>query len=380
MLPSPPFRRPVIKLGTSTLTGGSDQLSLARLADFVEQVAALHAAGLQPIVVSSGAVAVGRQRLLFPEAQKDVSLKQVLAAVGQSRLMHLYDQAFEFHGITCAQVLLTREDLAARQRYLNARSTLLSLCDRRVVPIVNENDVVAADEIKVGDNDRLSALVATLVEADLLILVTDIPGLYDADPAVHPDARLVPEVEVITEEVESWAGESASALGTGGMATKIEAARLATAAGTEVRIVDGREPRVLLRLLDGESLGTRFMARADRVEGRKRWILSGLHHPGRLIVDDGAARAVLERGASLLPAGIIGVEGEFDPGDTVEIVAGGRKIAAGIANYPAGDVRAIMGRRSGEIDGILTYSYGDYVVHRDNLAALTTHRGAAHAV
>jgi glutamate 5-kinase len=249
-----------------------------------------------------------------------------------------------------------------------------------VVPIVNENDVVTADEIKVGDNDRLSALVATLIDADLLILVTDIPGLYDADPSSCPEAKLVPEVEVITSEVESWAGESGSALGTGGMATKIEAARLATAAGTEVRIVDGREPRVLLRLLEGEALGTRFLPRADRVEGRKRWILSGLHHPGRLIVDEGAARALLERGASLLPAGIVAVEGDFAPGDTVEIVASGRKIAAGIANYPAGDVRAIMGRQSSEIDRILNYSYGDYVVHRDNLAALTTHRGTAHAV
>jgi glutamate 5-kinase len=375
------FHRPVVKLGTSTLTAGSEQLSLARLADFVEQVAALQAAGLQPILVSSGAIAVGRQRLGLPASEGDVRLKQVLAAVGQSRLMHLYDQAFEFHGITCAQVLLTREDLAQRRRYLNARSTLLGLCDRGVVPIINENDVVAADEIKVGDNDRLSALVATLVDADLLVLVSDTPGLYDADPAMHPDAVLVSEVPVITDVVESWAGGSGTPLGTGGMATKIEAARLATAAGTEVRIVDGREPRVLLRVIGGESLGTRFVARTDRVEGRKRWILSGLSHPGRVIVDDGAARAVLERGASLLPAGITAVEGEFEQGDTIEIATiGGRKIAAGIVNYPSTDVRAIMGRRSGEIEQILSYSYGDSVVHRDNLAALTTQRGSVHAV
>jgi glutamate 5-kinase len=373
------FRRPVIKLGTSTLTAGDSHLSLAKLADLVEQVAALHSAGLEPIVVSSGAVAVGRQQLGFP-ADKDVSGKQVMAAVGQSRLMHLYDQNFAFYGITCAQVLLTREDLAERQRYLNARNTLLGLCRRRVVPIVNENDVVAADEIKVGDNDRLSALVTNLVEADLLLLVTDIPGLYTADPAVSPEARLVPEVAAITPEIEAWAGGSQSALGTGGMATKLAAARLATASGAEVRIVDGRERGVLTRALAGGVMGTRFQARTDRVEGRKRWILSGLRHAGRLTVDAGAARALLTRGASLLPAGIVAVEGSFERGDTVEIAGpDGRNIAAGIADYPAEDVRAIAGRQSAEIEPVLGYSYGGAVVHRDNLVALVTEGAHVHA-
>jgi glutamate 5-kinase len=379
MTSSPSFRRPVIKLGTSTLTAGGRHLSLAKLADLVEQVASLHAQGMQPIVVSSGAIAVGRQQLGFP-SDKDVSGKQIMAAVGQSRLMHLYEGNFAFYGILCAQVLLTREDLAERQRYLNARNTLLGLCERGVVPIVNENDVVAADEIKVGDNDRLSALVTNLVDAEILLLITDIPGLYTADPTIHPEATLVPEVAAITPEIEAWAGGSRSGLGIGGMATKLAAARLATASGAEVRIVDGRERDVITRTLAGEPMGTRFLAHADRVEGRKRWILSGLRHAGRLTVDSGAAHALRDRGASLLPAGVVTVEGSFDRGDTVEIAGpDGRKIAAGIANYPAADVRRLAGRQSADIETVLGYSYGDAVVHRDNLVSLAVTGEQTHA-
>jgi glutamate 5-kinase len=369
------YRRPVLKFGTSTLTGGTEQLSLAKLADLVEQVATLHQAGLQPIVVSSGAVAAGRQRLEFPRERKNVSLKQVLAAVGQSRLMHLYDQFFEFHGITSAQVLLTRGDLAERQQYLNARSTLLGLVERRVVPVVNENDVVASDELKVGDNDRLSALVANLIDADLLVLVSDIAGLYTADPLTDERAELLAEVHAITAEVEAYAGGARSTLGTGGMSTKLSAAKLATASGAEVRIVDGRERNVLLRVLAGESIGTRFIPRTDPVEGRKRWILSGLAHAGTLTVDEGAARALIQRGASLLPAGIIAVEGRFERGDPVDILSGeGVRVGRGIANYPAEDIKKICRRRSSEIEQLLGYSYGNYVVHRDDLVVLGGNR------
>lgn len=366
------WRRPVLKIGTSTLTAGTTQLSLAKLADLVEQVATLRNAGLQPIVVSSGAVAAGRQRLNFPRERKNVSFKQVLAAVGQSRLMHLYDQFFDFHGVTSAQVLLTRADLGERQQYLNARTTLLALCEQGVVPIVNENDVVASDEIKVGDNDTLSALVANLIDADLLVLVTDIPGLYTADPVANPEARLVSEVRIITPEIEAYAGSRSSHLGTGGMAAKLDAAKLATASGAEVRIVDGRERDVLLRVLADEPLGTRFLPRTNPIEGRKRWILSGLRNPGRLTVDQGATRALLQKGASLLPAGITAVDGRFERGDTVDILSGESRfdavrIACGIANYSSDDVRKILGRQSSEIEGVLGYSYGDYVIHRDDL-------------
>lgn len=374
------WSRPVLKFGTSTLTGGTAELSLAKLADFVEQVATLRLAGIQPVVVSSGAIAAGRQRLGFPRERKDLSLKQVLAAVGQSRLMHLYDQFFEFHGITSAQVLLTRADLAERQRYLNARSTLLGLCEREVVPVVNENDVVTADEIKVGDNDSLSALVANLIDADLLVLVSDIPGLYTADPTTDGSAELVREVPVITPAILAYAGIARPGLGTGGMATKLSAAKLATASGAEVRIVDGRERDVLLRVMQGEALGTRFLARTDPVEGRKRWILSGLAHAGQLIVDDGASKALLGRGASLLPAGIISVEGNFERGDSVDIVIGnGNRIGRGIANYHAADLRKIRRRQSSEIEQVLGYSYGDYAVHRDDLVCFGVEEQVTHA-
>jgi glutamate 5-kinase len=362
------WRRPVLKFGTSTLTGGTDHLSLARLAALVEQVAALHAAGLQPVVVSSGAIAVGRQRLGLPRAGKDVPFKQILAAIGQSRIMHLYDQIFEFHGITSAQVLLTRDDIAERQRYLNARSTLLGLCERGVVPVINENDAVASDEIKVGDNDTLSGLVASLIDADLLVLVSDIPGLYTADPAVNSDARLVTEVPAITAEVEAYAGGARSGLGIGGMATKLAAAKLATAGGADVRIVDGRDQNVILRVVSGEPLGTHFLPRTNPLEGRKRWILSGLGRVGGLTVDTGATRALLAQGASLLPAGIVSVAQEFERGDPVEISdRQGTRLGRGIANYHSADIRKIMGKRSSEIERILGYSYGDYVIHRNDL-------------
>ncbi|HLJ65743.1 MAG TPA: glutamate 5-kinase [Chloroflexota bacterium] len=383
---SPPchWRRPVLKFGTSTLTAGAEGLSLARLADLVEQVAALRAAGVQPIIVSSGAVAAGRQRLggahALPRGRKDLPFKQVMAAIGQSRLMHLYDQIFEFHGITSAQVLLTRSDIDERQRYLNARDTLLELCERGVVPIVNENDAVSSDELKVGDNDTLSALVAGLVDADLLVLVSDIPGLYTADPAVDAGARLLPEVEAITSQVEAYAGGSRSGLGIGGMWTKLAAARLATAGGTEVRIVDGGEPNVVRRVLAGEQLGTRFLARTDPVEARKRWILSGLGGAGRLTVDEGARRALLERGASLLPAGILDVAGDFERGDPVEITGhDGSRVGRGIANYHSRDVRTIAGKHSSEIEPALGFSYGDYVIHRNNLICHAAEAGARHA-
>jgi len=365
------WHRPVLKLGTSTLTGGTEVLSLAKLADLVEQVAALRAAGLQPVVVSSGAVAAGRQRLNVGGDRKDVTVKQVLAAVGQSRLMHLYDQFFEFHGITTAQVLVTRQDLAERGGYLNARTTLLGLCERGVVPIVNENDVVASDELKLGDNDTLSALVANLIDADVLVLVSDTPGLYTADPATDTAARLLSEVPAITPEIEAYAGGSRSALGTGGMSTKIAAAKLATAAGAEVHIVHGEERDVLLRVLRGESVGTRFLARSDALEGRKRWILSGLSRAGRLVVDSGASRALRERNASLLPAGVTGVEGSFERGDSVEVVTQqGDLVARGMVNYSSEDLIRLSGKRSGEIEGILGYSYGNHAVHRNDLVCI----------
>jgi glutamate 5-kinase len=267
-----------------------------------------------------------------------------------------------------AQTLLTREDLADRQRYLNARNTLLALLERRVVPVVNENDVISVDEIKIGDNDNLSALVSNLIDADLLVLLTDIAGLYTADPRHDPTATLIPEVREIDTAIEALGGKAGSDRGTGGMVTKIQAARLATESGTVVIIADGSVHDVLERLVQGESIGTRFVPSDSQVERRKRWIISGLASRGEVTVDNGAAVALMRNGKSLLPAGIVDVHGHFERGDTITIKdATGKKLACGVANYGAGDMARIRGLRSAEIEPILGFEYGEEAVHRNNL-------------
>ncbi|MFQ6058521.1 MAG: glutamate 5-kinase [Anaerolineae bacterium] len=364
------YQRIVLKLGTSVLTAGTDRLSRPRMVDLVRQVATLHGQGREMIVVSSGAIMAGWEELGFPRMGKDIPFKQVLAAVGQGRLMHLYEQLFDIYDITVAQALLTREDLADRERYLNARNTLLALLARRVVPIVNENDVVAVEEIQIGDNDNLSALVANLIDADLLVMLTDTAGLYTADPHLDPQARLIPEVPVIDEEIRRLAGQTSTHRGTGGMATKIEAAELATRSGTTVIVAAGEVEDVLLRIVAGEALGTRFPATGSKVESRKRWILAEPAQ-GRVHVDDGAAWALLERGRSLLPVGVVAVEGDFQRGETVRILdPSGREIARGITSYSAQDLAAIKGLRSGQIEKVLGYEYGAEVVHRNDLVVL----------
>lgn len=364
-------RRIVVKVGTNVLTAGTNRLNLAVMAQLVGQVAALHREGKQLILVTSGAIAAGRQRLGVRRDRRDIPFRQVMAAVGQSRLMYAYDLLFGWHDIVIAQTLLTRADLADRDRYLNARNTLLALLDLGVVPIVNENDVVAVDEIRetrFGDNDTLSALVANLVDADLLIILTDIAGLYTADPKVCPDARLIPVVERVDEQVEAVAGGVGSERGTGGMATKIQAARLATAGGTAVVIADGREPDIVLRVVAGEPVGTRFLPAATRLESRKRWMLSGLSTRGEVVVDAGAVEALRCRGKSLLPAGVREVRGDFDRGDVVNLVGpDGEVIGCGIVNYSAADLCKIKGVKSEKIGQILGYAFGAEVVHRNNL-------------
>jgi len=364
------YSRIVVKLGTGVLTNGTDRLSRPRMVDLVRQIATLHAAGREVVVVSSGAVTTGREALGFPKMTKDLPFKQVLAAVGQGRLMHLYAQLFDLYDITVAQALLTRADLVDRQRYLNARNTLLALLARKVIPIVNENDVVGLDEIKIGDNDNLSALVANLVDADLLVMLTDIAGLFTADPHLVPDARLIPEVDNIDDNIRLLAGTTRTRRGTGGMITKIQAAELAIQGGTTVVIAAGDAPEVLLRLVAGESVGTRFIPAVDRLESRKRWILAEPAR-GRIYIDRGAAEAILLRGKSLLPVGITLIEGCFDRGATVHICnPEGDEIARGITNYSADDLTAIRGHRSGEIATVLGYEYGAEAVHRNNLVVV----------
>jgi len=365
------YRRIVVKLGTSLLTRGSDCLDQEIMSSLVAQVAQLHKQGLELIVVSSGAIASGRYKLELSRKARSIPLKQVLASVGQSRLMYAYEQLFGQHDITVAQALLTRADLSDRAGYLNARNTLLALLELRVLCIVNENDVVAVDEIqeaRFGDNDNLSAMVANLVDADLLLILGDIAGLYTADPHLNPEARLIPQVDRIDSEIERLADETSSNLGIGGMITKIEAAKLATTSGVTVVIADGRERDVILRLAVGEAIGTRFLPTTSKLESRKRWMLSGLSTKGKLIVDSGAALALKKQKRSLLAAGVNRVDGRFQRGDIVNICnPEGSCLGYGLANYSSADIEIIKGAHSGEITSLLGYDYGSEVVHRNNL-------------
>ncbi|NLT65010.1 MAG: glutamate 5-kinase [Acidobacteria bacterium] len=364
--------RIVAKIGTSTLTNGTSCLAPPLLVDFARQTSELLDAGHQVLLVTSGAIALGREKLGFPQLPKDIPAKQMLAAIGQSRLMAVYDQIFGLYGRTVAQILLTRRDLERRRSYLNARNALIALVEQKVVPIVNENDTVATEEIRVGDNDNLSALVANLVDADLLILVTDQAGLYTADPRKESDAQLVSEVSTgeIPEELWHAAGGSDSRLGTGGMVTKLQAADLARRSGAACIIASGKEHDILLRLANGEKVGTYFTPVASSMESRKRYILSARRAPGVLKVDDGAVRA-LRRGASLLPIGMTEVSGTFGRGDTVRVCdPTGTEIARGIANYDSSDLVRIVRCPSDAIEAILGYHFGDEVIHHNNMVLL----------
>jgi glutamate 5-kinase len=365
-------RSVIIKLGTSTLTAGTAHLSAPRLVELVRQMASLRQDGWAVMVVSSGAIAAGRERLNFPVLPKNIPDKQMLAAVGQPRLMGLYEQLFGLYGITVAQVLLTRSDLADRRRYLNSRNTLIALLAQGVIPIVNENDTVATEEIRFGDNDNLSAMAANLIEADLLFLLTDQPGVFTADPRRDPTARLIDEVQTPDIPAELWqaAGGTANGLGTGGMLTKLQAADLARRSGTMVLIARGSEPDVITRLAAGDRIGTRFHAVDTTLESRKRYILAGGRAVGLLAIDDGALSA-LRNGSSLLPVGVSGVEGEFERGDPVRVVnSGGREVARGLVNYSSADLARILGQRSDLIESILGYAYGDEAIHRNNMVLI----------
>ena len=367
------YKRIVAKFGTNLLTAGTDRIDTNVLSGIVRQVAQLHKEGKEIILVSSGAVASGRQLLTLPKDKKDVPARQVMAAVGQHVLMNSYTELFRRHGIVTAQALLTKLDLANRLSYLNARNTLLTLLELGVVTIINENDVVAIEELegaRFGDNDNLSGMVANLVDADLLVIMSDVAGLYTADPVLDKSAKLIPVVEQIDKSIEKMAGGTRGR-GTGGMTTKIQAAKLATASGTAVVVANGSEPDLLLRLVSGESIGTMFMPATDKLESRQRWILSGLSTKGKLIVDGGAAAALSKGNKSLLPAGVRGVEGSFKRGDAVDIVnEAGDRIACGISNYSAADIEKIKGARSDKIEGLLGHGYGDAVVHRDNIVII----------
>lgn len=363
------LRRIVVKVGSGLIAEPGSGLVEAHLERLADDVASLLEKGLEVVLVSSGAIAAGTARLGLRERPHSIPEKQAAAAVGQSALMWSYERAFGRFGRRVAQVLLTQDDLSHRPRYLNARNTLLALLGYRVLPVVNENDTVAVEEIKVGDNDNLSAVVAHLVDADLLVILTDIDGLYDVDPRRNPSARRIEQVEAVTPELERliWDGES----GTGGMRTKLQAAQKVMTAGIPLIIADGQPSGVLARIVAGDPIGTVFLPRGDRLAARKRWIAFALPPQGFLQLDEGAWRALAERGKSLLPSGVVRVSGEFSAGDAVGLLdPAGREFARGLVNYEAREVEQIRGARSVEIESRLGYKAFDEIIHRDNLVLL----------
>jgi len=364
------MRRIVVKLGTSVLTQGTTRLKRQRMLEIVQQIATLHANGHEVIVVTSGAQTAGRERLDFPDLGKSVPAKQMLSAVGQSRLMRIYKDLFDIFEIIVAQILLTRDDLSHRGRYLNARDTLTTLIEHRIIPIINENDTIATEEIRVGDNDNLSALVASVLDADLLIILTDQPGVFTDDPRKNPQAALIQTIEHISDDLFELAGGAGTTMGTGGMFTKIQAAQIATRSGVKTVIASGSEQNVITRLADGELIGTHILPANNTPESRKRWLLTD-RTQGAVIVDAGAVKVLLKGGASLLSVGIRDVEGDFERGATLSVFSpDGREIAHGMTNYNSADLKKLCGKKSHEIVETLGYSYGDAVLHRNNLVVL----------
>lgn len=362
----------VIKIGTSSLTNPeTGNLALSNIALLVETLSELRRSNHRVVLVSSGAVGVGCARLGMPERPRNnIALKQAVAAVGQGRLMRVYDDLFTSLGETIAQVLLTRSDLVDRTRYLNISNTFSELLNLGVIPVVNENDTVAIDELKFGDNDTLSALVASLIKADWLFLLTDVDRLYSADPRSHPDAQPITLVNHIQELeiLQVKTGESSTGWGTGGMTTKITAARIATDSGVRTVITEGKYPNNIVKILQGEPLGTQFAPQSQPFNARQRWIAYGLIPAGKIYLDAGAVAAICQGGKSLLAAGITTVEGEFHSQDAVVLCdADDREIARGIVNYNSTELQQIKGHHSDEITAILGHPGAETVIHRDNL-------------
>jgi glutamate 5-kinase len=363
------MKKIVVKVGTSTLTQGSKKLSRKYMLDLTRQLAHLHS-NHQVILVSSGAIAAGRELLGHPVLDRSLPSKQMFAAIGQVKLMQTWTKLFSQLDIHVGQLLLTRDDLSNRKRYLNARNTLSCLLQHKILPIINENDSVATAEIRVGDNDNLAALVANLIGADLMILLTDQKGLYTADPRRYPNAQLIPVVKHIDENIIALAGGSSTSLGTGGMATKLEAARTASQCGTQTIIASSSQPDVLIDIMDGKSTGTLFLTEISSQESRKRWLLSEKRQ-GTIHVDEGAAAKIIHHGASLLPSGITRAVGNFDRGAIVHITDPSKKaIAAGIANYSSDEINKLIGSHSAKIEDILGYSYGTEIVHRTHMTRI----------
>ncbi|CAM4102359.1 MULTISPECIES: glutamate 5-kinase [Vibrio] len=361
----------VVKLGTSVITGGSQYLNRAHMVELVRQCAELKQRGYHLVLVSSGAIAAGREQLGHPSLPKSMATKQLLAAVGQSHLIQVWESLFSIYNLKIGQMLLTRADLEDRERFLNARDTINTLVEHNIIPIVNENDAVATTEIKVGDNDNLSALVGILCGADTLVLLTDQPGLFTADPRSNPDAKLIREVSTIDETLIKIAGGSGTTLGTGGMATKLQAADIARRSGIEVIIAAGSADNVILESVSASPCGTRFLPLPESLENRKRWILAGPAASGDIVIDDGAVNALQRKGSSLLAKGVTEVNGEFARGEVARIVnQSGTLIAKGLVKYSSEDMIQIQGMHSKEIGEVLGHDYGSEIIHRDDLVMM----------
>ncbi len=370
-------KRVVVKLGSNLFFNNGGHVALGRIFSFIEDIAVASLAGRQVIVVSSGAVALGANALKMKSATASLPQKQALAAVGQSRLMNLYEQGFAKYGLTAGQILLTEEDFSNRKRYLNLRCTLETLLDMGVIPIINENDTVSTNELEVtdrnpsfGDNDKLSALVMSKLEAHALILLSDVDGLFTEDPRHNPSAERIPEVHEITPEVEALAGRK-SARGRGGMSTKLQAARIAMNSGGIAVVANGLKPSILARVLGGEQEGTLFVGKSESLSGKRRWIAFASSISGRIHINEGALDAITRKNASLLYAGVTRIENEFENGDVVAIVGpNGQEVARGIVNYSSADASKLIGKHSDDIARLATTKSYDAFITRNNIAFL----------
>jgi glutamate 5-kinase len=364
-------RRIVVKVGSSILASVEKGLHYEVFSHLTKEISELKRQGYEIVLVSSGAIAAGMEKLGYKTRPQSITQKQATAAVGQSRLIHIYENYFSRYQQMVAQVLLTHDDLSHRRRFLNARNTLLALLELGIIPIINENDTVVVDEIKVGDNDNLSALITNLIEADLLIILTDIEGICDRDPRSHPDAKCISLIEDIDAEMEGVMGETKSQMSVGGMVSKIQAARKASRFGIPTVVACGTKKEVLRQVLKGKEIGTLILPKKRTLSSRKHWIAFNLKPKGDVIVDEGAKKAIVQKGKSLLPSGVLEVRGTFDRGDSVSCIGPrGKEFARGLVNYGLQELDKIKGHRTSEIEKVLGYKYSDEIIHRDDLVVL----------
>ena len=360
-------KRVVVKLGSNVITAKND-LNMEVIETISNQISSLMRRGMEVILVSSGAMSAGMRRMKMTSRPHEIPKRQAISAIGQSGVMHAYEQSFAKNGVQTAQMLLTGDDLTNRKRYLNSRNTLQTLIDWKIVPVINENDTITVEEIKVGDNDNLAAMITLLMDADFLCILTDIDGLYDKDPRQFPDAKIIPRVEECQREIEEFASSIPGALGTGGMLSKIQAAKKVTSAGIPMIITRGNTENVLLRLFHGEDLGTYFVPRERKMASRKCWIAHTVAPKGSIVIDEGAVRAVSQKGKSLLPIGIVSVEGEFEEGDAIDFkTTGNEVVGVGLVNYSSLDIQLIKGLKTFQIKACLGDNHHDEIIHRNNL-------------